>query len=61
MGSEMCIRDSNRAMPQLMVAFVGAPAISFGGLALLLIVAPFLLDVWRNAFEAGVDLNRDAF
>lgn len=51
----------NRAMPQLMVAFVGAPAISFGGLALLLIVAPFLLDVWRNAFEAGVDLNRDAF
>ncbi|MEH6834283.1 MULTISPECIES: flagellar biosynthetic protein FliR [Falsihalocynthiibacter] len=36
----------NRAMPQLMVAMVGAPAITLGGMALLLIVAPVLLAVW---------------
>lgn len=36
----------NRAMPQLMVAMVGAPAITLGGLALLMIVAPILLAVW---------------
>ncbi|MEV8465954.1 flagellar biosynthetic protein FliR [Fluviibacterium sp. DFM31] len=36
----------NRAMPQLMVAFVGAPAITAGGLGLLLLTAPRLLDVW---------------
>lgn len=36
----------NRAMPQLMVAFVGAPAITAGGLILLLLAAPSLLEVW---------------
>ncbi|MGV6804947.1 MAG: flagellar biosynthetic protein FliR [Ruegeria sp.] len=36
----------NRAMPQLMVAFVGAPAITWGGLVLLLISAPIILNVW---------------
>ncbi len=51
----------NKAMPQLMVAFVGAPAISFAGMVMLLIAAPFLLDVWKNAFEAGVDFERGAF
>lgn len=40
----------NRAMPQLMVAFVGAPAITAGGLALLMISAPFLLSIWSDAF-----------
>jgi flagellar biosynthetic protein FliR len=39
----------NRAMPQLMVAFVGAPAITFGGLALLLVTAPLMLPVWADA------------
>lgn len=39
----------NRAMPQLMVAFVGAPVITFGGLALLFIAAPLMLTVWRDA------------
>lgn len=39
----------NRAMPQLMVAFVGAPALTLGGLALLLAAAPALLGVWRAA------------
>jgi len=39
----------NRAMPQLMVAFVGAPAITAGGLALLAIAAPVLLPIWADA------------
>jgi len=39
----------NRAMPQLMVIFIGAPVITLGGLALLMIGAPMILDVWgRN-------------
>ncbi|MEM7722204.1 MAG: flagellar biosynthetic protein FliR [Pseudomonadota bacterium] len=41
----------NKAMPQLMVAFVGAPAITWGGLILLFLTAPFLLPVWLAAFE----------
>jgi flagellar biosynthetic protein FliR len=40
----------NKAMPQLMVAFVGAPAITWGGLFLLLVTTPFLLPVWFEAF-----------
>ncbi|WP_407493743.1 flagellar biosynthetic protein FliR [Pseudooceanicola sp. MF1-13] len=40
----------NRAMPQLMVAFVGAPVITFGGLALLFLLMPTILIVWRDAF-----------
>lgn len=38
----------NRAMPQLMVAFVGAPALTLGGLLLLLLAAPAMLELWRN-------------
>ncbi len=39
----------NRAMPQLMVVFVGAPVITFGGLSILMIGAPMMLQVWgRN-------------
>jgi len=41
----------NRAMPQLMVAFVGAPALTAGGLALLLLSAPLALSVWLEAFR----------
>ncbi len=40
----------NRAMPQLMVAFVGAPAITAGGLALLMLAAPILLQIWHGQF-----------
>lgn len=40
----------NRAMPQLMVAMVGAPALTLGGLALLAIMAPLGLTVWVQAF-----------
>lgn len=41
----------NRAMPQLMVAFVGAPAITMGGLFLLFAAAPTLLSVWAEALS----------
>ncbi|KEO54553.1 flagellar biosynthetic protein FliR [Thioclava pacifica] len=39
----------NRAMPQLMVAFVGAPALTAGGLILLAIAAPGAIVIWREA------------
>ncbi len=45
----------NRAMPQLMVAFVGAPAITAGGLLLLFVTAPLLLPLWINALHAFLD------
>jgi flagellar biosynthetic protein FliR len=41
----------NRAMPQLMVAFVGAPVITFGGLFLLFISARAILTVWVDALN----------
>ena len=41
----------NRAMPQLMVAFVGAPAITAGGLILLLLTAPLVLSLWLEALH----------
>ncbi len=41
----------NRAMPQLMVSFIGAPALTLGGLALLAIAAPLLLSVWGEAVK----------
>ncbi len=44
----------NKAMPQLMVAFVGAPAITWGGLVLLLVTTPFILPYWLTAFEAAL-------
>lgn len=39
----------NRAMPQLMVAFVGAPLITFGSIFLLWLLAPAMLGVWIEA------------
>jgi flagellar biosynthesis protein FliR len=39
----------NRAMPQLMVMFVGAPALSLGGLVLFAFVAPLALAVWLQS------------
>lgn len=39
----------NKAMPQLMVAFVGAPAITAGGLVLLMLAAPLMLSIWVDA------------
>lgn len=40
----------NRAMPQLMVAFIGAPALTLGGLLLFMLAAPLMLSVWHDAF-----------
>jgi flagellar biosynthetic protein FliR len=42
----------NKAMPQLMVAFVGAPVITAGGLLLLLLTAPTILSIWVNALDS---------
>ena len=44
----------NRAMPQLMVAFVGAPAITFAGLFLLFAGTPLILSVWSDALLAFI-------
>ena len=44
----------NRAMPQLMVAFVGAPALTAGGLALAALSVPFLLAHWWELFEISI-------
>ena len=41
----------NKAMPQLMVAFVGAPVITFAGLFILFLAAPMLLTVWLAALD----------
>ena len=42
----------NRALPALMVSFVGAPALALGGIAVMAIVAPLLLVVWQQSFQA---------
>jgi flagellar biosynthetic protein FliR len=41
----------NRAMPQLMVSMVGAPALTLGALVLLAVATPFLMAGWLQAFE----------
>lgn len=41
----------NKAMPQLMVAFVGAPVITLGGLFILFLAAPSMLEVWLDALD----------
>lgn len=45
----------NRAMPQLMVAFIGAPALTAGGLVLLVLVTPLALAVWATALGRFLD------
>lgn len=42
----------NRAMPQLMVFFVAAPAITATGLILFLIALPMILTQWAGGFDA---------
>ncbi len=46
----------NRAMPQLMVSFVGAPALTAGGLLLLFLTAPIMLAIWFAAFSSFMDM-----
>jgi flagellar biosynthetic protein FliR len=45
----------NRAMPQLMVAFVGAPVITAGALLLLTVSTPLLLTSWADALFGFMD------
>ncbi|MDT0681682.1 flagellar biosynthetic protein FliR [Roseicyclus sp. F158] len=45
----------NRAMPQLMVTFIGAPAITAAGLILLALAAPLMLQVWLGALESALE------
>jgi len=47
----LAIGAANRAMPQLMVAFVGIPAVTFAGLVLLAIAAPVILGVWLDMLQ----------
>ena len=42
----------NRALPQLMVAFIGAPALALGGLILTALCVPIMLAIWLAAFDA---------
>ncbi len=44
----------NRAMPQMMVVFVGAPVITAGGLVLLFLLAPIMLNIWSIALQGYV-------
>lgn len=48
----MALGVINRAMPTLMVSFVGAPALTLGGLTLLAVVAPLSLGLWVDALQA---------
>lgn len=48
----LAIGAANRAMPQLMVAFVGAPAITLAGLVLLALSAPVLFSVWTGMVDS---------
>lgn len=45
----------NRAMPQLMVAMIGAPVITFGGLFILMVGSPMILNVWSHALVTFFD------
>lgn len=44
----------SRAMPQLMVSLIGAPALTLGSLALLAVVAPPGLALWLHAFQGFI-------
>jgi len=46
----------NRAMPQLMVSFVGAPALTAGGLFLFFLTAPLILAIWMAAFADFMEM-----
>ncbi len=41
----------NKAMPQLMVSMVGAPAITLGSIILMIVAMPVMLALWWDAFS----------
>lgn len=45
----------NRAMPTLMVTFIGAPALTAGGLILLMLCAPMMLQYWLHILSGFLD------
>ncbi len=45
----------SRAMPQLMVAIVGAPVITFGGMFILMVASPMILMHWAEVFFGFFD------
>lgn len=47
----------NRAMPQLMVTFIGAPLLTLGGLAMLALAAPFALSHWASLLGSLVAMG----
>lgn len=44
----------NRAMPQLMVAMIGAPAMALGALALAALTVPAGIALWAEAMQAAL-------
>lgn len=44
----------NRAMPQLMVTFIGAPFLTGASIVLLLAAAPLMLALWTGALERSL-------
>ena len=53
LGYNIALGAINRAMPSLMVAFIGAPAITLGGLILLGFAGPAILVFWAQ-YAMGV-------
>jgi flagellar biosynthesis protein FliR len=44
----------NKAMPQLMVAFIGAPVITGASILILLLAGPLILAVWHGRLDAAL-------
>ena len=44
----------NRALPQLMVSFIGAPMLAWGGLVLSALAVPLILSVWMDAMDTAL-------
>ena len=51
----LAIGAANRAMPQLMVAFVGIPAVTLAGMVLLAASAPVILTVWLDLVREAIN------
>ncbi len=47
----LALAAASRAMPQLMAAFVGAPAVTLAGLVLFAAAAPIILFDWLASFQ----------
>lgn len=53
-GYNLALGFINRAMPQMMVSFVGLPLITWAGIMLLMIVASATLTVWHGHMDAAL-------